>query len=145
MPHFNPSTNVRQRKEMIALFHVVICPKYRLDLLRESDIAQAAESLMRYIATYHGIQIHAMAVQPDHVHIFMAIPRTRSIAWCVQQIKSFSSLRLRQRFAFLKWRCDKAFWSVRYYYHSESVSTSNVTAYIEKQMRHYDSSQQRSA
>ena len=54
-------------------YHFVWCPKYRKAILSGS-VAADAEAELRRLAQSNGWTIHSLAIQPDHVHLFL-LPR----------------------------------------------------------------------
>lgn len=114
------------------LQHIVICPKWRKPIFEFKLHANACEQLIRHICELHNIQIEALAVQPDHVHIMVRLPNTCSLAYALQQIKWFSSIHLRRIFPALK--RSKALWAVHYFAKSVGGGRAAQKAYIDRQM-----------
>lgn len=116
------------------LQHVIICPKYRRPVFTFKLQATAVEQLIRHICGLHHIQIEALAVQPDHVHILIRIPSgyKYSLAYTVQQIKWFSSIWMRKTFPALK--SQKALWATHYAARSVGGGRAEQQRYIDRQM-----------
>ena len=53
-------------------YHFVWTPKYRKQILK-GDVAEFVESTLRQIAAEYEWEIDEIAVQPDHVHLFMQV------------------------------------------------------------------------
>ena len=71
-------------------YHLVWAPKYRKWILR-GDIRQRVKELFGEIAAHHGIEIDAMEVAEDHVHLFVSFPPRYSISKVVGLLKSISA------------------------------------------------------
>ena len=95
---------------------------------------------MREIAHKHKIKIHALAIELDHVHIFIEIPTTMCLAKAVQLLKWYSALRIRAT-----WKKELTsfphkdhFWAKTYWSRSIGGDASKVKKYIEKQMHNIE-------
>ena len=78
-------------------YHLVWAPKYRKWILR-GDIRQRVKELFGEIADHHGIEIDAMEVAVDHVHLFVSFPPRYSISRVVGLLKSITASVLFQEF-----------------------------------------------
>ena len=80
------------------------------------------------------IGIENMEVMPDHVHLFVKADPTASPHWIVQQLKGFSSHKLRDEFPSLKSRLP-SLWTRSYYCESVGhISERTIKKYIEEQL-----------
>jgi len=122
----------------LTLIHYVFTPKYRLDLFERPEVAALVESSMRYIAAKHGITIHALAIQPDHVHCFCELPPGVSYDKAAFFLKWFSSLRVRAVFNQVKTASPRAMWGHHYWNHSVGGGRSQVQTYIADQIRKFE-------
>lgn len=116
---------------MINLQHFIFTPKYRRPFFAGRAERQACEALLRRMASLYGITLRAVAVMPDHVHVFAELPRTMSVARAAMLLKWYSSLYMRKRFPDLK--KQKALWGHRYYFRSVGGETRHVEKYIQDQ------------
>lgn len=80
-------------------------------------------------------EIHEFSIQPDHVHLLIQAPPSKSVSYIVQILKGWSSKVLRHEFPelqeFLWW---DSFWSDGYF--SESVGVHQeemIRKYIQDQ------------
>ena len=71
-------------------YHLVWAPKYRKWILR-GDIRRRVKELFGEIAAHHDIEIDAMEVAEDHVHLFVSFPPRYSISRVVGLFKSISA------------------------------------------------------
>jgi putative transposase len=113
-------------------YHLVWCPKYRRPLL-QGQVATRLTELLRHKSDSLEIEILAVEIMPDHVHLFVTANPTQSPAYLVSQFKGFTSKQLRTEFNHLATRFP-TLWSRSYYAGSVGeVSTSTVKHYIENQ------------
>ena len=104
-------------------YHVVWISKYRYAVL-VGDVGLRVRELLREIAKSSGMQIHAGAVNRDHVHLLITIPPNLSVSRAVQYLKGKSSTRLLREFASLR----KKYWGQHLWARGYWVATSgNVT------------------
>jgi putative transposase len=91
------------------------------------------KQLLEEKATALDVQIEALEVMPDHVHLFMSAPPTLAPAQLANQFKGYTSRVLRQRFPHLKSRLP-SLWSRSYYIGAAgAVTAETVKRYIEAQ------------
>jgi putative transposase len=81
--------------------HTVFSPKYRGKIL-VGDVALALEGIIRKICKEMKIEIIDMAVNVDHVHLFIEYPPKYSVSFMAKRIKGRSSRELREAFPHLK-------------------------------------------
>lgn len=114
--------------------HITFSPKYRRPVLPR--VATAVEETIRHIARLHKIDILAMSIQHDHIHLFLDIPRTLSVAYAVQQVKWFSAIWIRKAYPGLVNK--QSFWQQGYFSRSIGGDRARVQQYIENQGVKYD-------
>jgi putative transposase len=119
-------------------YHVVWRPVYRRDVLQE-PIKTTLENLLHVIANQHGMTVLAIDVQPDHVHLFVSMPPTLSIADGVKLFKGISARQLRLMYPDLRKRTrSDRLWAPSYYVGTSGhVSAETIHAYIESQAQHH--------
>jgi putative transposase len=80
-----------------------------------------------------GVQIEALEIMPDHVHLFISADPTEAPQRLANQFKGYTSRILRQEFASLESRLP-TLWSRSYYVGSVGyVSEDSVKKYIANQ------------
>ena len=126
----------RYRKNAGALFslkyHIVWCPKYRKPVLG-GMVGRRLGALLRAKAKEMNMDIHALEIMPDHVHLFIESDPRWCVAEIVNRLKGITSHVLRKQFAFLRSRLP-CLWSRAYYAGTVGhVSEKTVKAYIEAQ------------
>lgn len=113
-------------------FHLVWCPKYRLSVLT-GTVAQDLEHLLREKAESLGVEVKHLAIQPDHVHLFIKAAPEYSPAKLAREFKGYTSRVLRQRHKHLTTRMP-TLWSRSYYVGSAGyVSDKTIARYIAAQ------------
>lgn len=117
----------------ITLIHFVFTPYKRIPLLAEPINAAIVENRIRRAMQQQGAEVFALAIMPDHVHLMVSLPRTKTIARLAEQAKCQSSLIMRRVFPELK--DYPRFWGRRYWHDSIGGNKAKITQYIENQMR----------
>lgn len=117
----------------INAFHLEWCPKYRFRLLGGAWLRQALSSSIINTAKQYNIQIFAMEISADHLHIFVNLPATLSVSTALQLFKGrsakeiFAACPSLKKYTYFKGH----FWSRGSFYRSVSnVSSSTVYTYI---------------
>lgn len=113
-------------------YHFVWCPKYRKKVL-VGLVETALKQLLAEKAETLDIQIEAIEVMPDHVHLFVSAPPTLAPQQIANQLKGTTSRRLREQFPYLRTRLP-SLWSRSYYVGAAgAVTEETVKRYIEQQ------------
>lgn len=148
-PHFNPTkydVQVKIAKVRNGLhckhninYHLVWIPKYRkkvlIDKVRDV-LAQIVEGQCQDL----GVELLALEIMPDHVHLFVSASPVHVPWMIVKQIKGNTSIQLRRLFPSLKHlnyptsKNYKSLWAKGYYCGSAGhVSQDAVKRYILEQ------------
>jgi putative transposase len=117
----------------------MVCrPVYRRDVLQE-PVKTTLENLLHTIAHQHGMEVLAVDVQPDHVHLFVSMPPTLCVADAVKLFKGISARQLRLMFPQLRKRTrSDRLWAPSYYVGTAGhVSAETIRKYIEGQEQHH--------
>ena len=113
-------------------YHIVFCPKYRRKVLVDG-IDERLKELLKEKAQELGITIESMEVMPDHVHLFIRNKPTYAVHFVVNQLKGYSSVKLRKEFPKLKSRLP-TLWTRFYFVESVGhISEDTMKKYIENQ------------
>jgi putative transposase len=113
-------------------YHFVWCPKYRRKVLADG-IANDLRELLYQKAEELELEIEALEIMPDHVHMFVSADPTDAPQRLANQFKGFTSRILRQKYPQLCSRMP-SLWSRSYYVGSIGhVSEETVKRYIEAQ------------
>ena len=120
-------------------YHLIWCPKRRRRLAEAAVRAFVTETFQT-IAEEFGFWIEELAVEPDHVHVFLEFPPKFSVARIVDILKSISASRTFQHFPDLR----RKFWSGELWEDGYAVRTvgDHVTAdLIKRYIRRHDEEQ----
>ena len=120
-------------------------PKYRGKVLL-GDVAEVAEEIIRETCNELDIEIIDMAMNVDHVHLFIKNPFRKSVygkmlrsppkysvSWIAKRIKGRSSKLLRDQFPRLKVWCPGHLWAPSCYHGSVGHGWEVVERYISGQ------------
>ena len=109
--------------------HMVFSPKYRGKILI-GEVAFLAEAIIRKTCNELNIEIIDMAVNPDHVHLFIKYPPKYSVSFIAKKIKGITSRVLRKEFPHLKEWCGDHLWAPSCYHGSVGSGWDVVEKYI---------------
>jgi putative transposase len=116
-------------------YHIIFCPKYRRRVLVNPIDIRLKELITQKCAELN-VEIIAMEVMTEHVHLFVKTPPTLSPHIVVGQIKGFSSKILREEFPDLKKKLP-CLWSPSYYIDSVGILNEfTIKNYVDNQKNH---------
>ena len=134
-PHIIIAMQIRKTRwsHFLCNYHLVWIPKYRKKVL-VGEVAQETERLLREVASKNDMEILALSVQPDHVHVFVSAPPRFSPAEIVNLFKGYTSRKLREKFPHLREDVHPRGLWVRPYYVGTAghVSQETIQRYIEE-------------
>jgi len=116
-------------------YHFVFVPKYRKRVLH-GKIKTRIEGMIRFAAQINEWEIYELAVQSDHVHLYIGAQPSWSPSDMMKTIKGGTSKKIRELFPELDevyW--GSTFWADGYLVKSVGVIQDKVIAeYIKKQV-----------
>lgn len=113
-------------------YHIIWCPKYRKKVLID-DVEIRLKELLKEKAKEISVEIEKMEIMDDHVHLFIKATPVDSPHYIVQQLKGYTSRKLREEFKQLKTKLP-TLWTRSYYCESVGhISEDIVKKYIEDQ------------
>lgn len=116
----------------LCIGHIVFCPKYRKPVL-VGNIAKRMEEIVNDLAKTKNWDILNIAIQPDHVHIFLRFNVNESPHQVVKAIKGRTSNLLRKEFTFLITKLP-TLWTRSYFFATAgNISQEVIQKYIEEQ------------
>jgi putative transposase len=68
------------------VYHLIFCPKRRRKVLKDV-IATNCQSIIKEVCEAKGWEILELAIEPDHVHVFVRCWPTDSAAEVVKAVK----------------------------------------------------------
>jgi putative transposase len=81
----------------LIVFHLIWCPKRRKPVL-VGPVATRCRELIEGKCAQQGWEIGALAIQPDHLHLFVRVWPSDSAADVVKECKGITSFHLRKEF-----------------------------------------------
>ena len=116
----------------LIVYHLVWTPKRRKPILTGA-IAADCQALVERKCQERGWEILRLAVQPDHVHLFVRVWPSDSAAEVVKECKGLTSHELRAKYPDLKRRLP-SLWTRSYFAATAgNVSQETIQRYIEAQ------------
>lgn len=113
-------------------FHIIFCPKYRRKVL-VNGVDERLKEILFEIAKTKDVEIKALEIMPDHVHIFIDFDPRLTLHKIVKDFKGISSRILREEFSHLKSRLP-SLWTRSYFACSIGhISEETIKRYIENQ------------
>ena len=110
-------------------FHFTWTPKFRFPVFRFPNYVREMDEILRAVARRHGIAVHELCIEPDHVHMFAGLPPTLGVSQALGLLKGASSFEFRKKHPSM-YRY-KALWSKGKFYRSiGSVHADAVFNYI---------------
>ena len=110
--HRMEQRELRHDRHTVSLLadHTVFSPKQSREILA-GVVALALDGVIRKTCKDPNIEIIDMAVNVDHVHLFVKYPPKYSVSYIAKRIKGRSSRELRKAFPHLKEWCNKSLWA----------------------------------
>ena len=120
-------------------YHVVLVPYKRFKMFARADIRKRLEIICLSIAERHRFEIYAIEVMEDHIHLFIGLRPSQSIAQVIQYLKGGSSRELRKVFPELIGYHIYRLWSKgKYFRPIGEVNEKTIKHYIEEsQSKHH--------
>lgn len=117
-----------KRNRMYNLQHFILTTKYRQPYLEHPMLKAWTKYYIQRICKIHDVQLLALAIMDEHVHILVELPRRYSISDCMRDLKFHTSYNLRRKFKPLKEK--NALWGVSYFHRSVGGDEAIVRNYI---------------
>lgn len=112
-------------------YHIVFTPKRRKKVL-VGPVGVDCKALIQAKCTEKNYLIEELAVQPDHVHLFVQVMPTVSAAEVVKEVKGLTSHDLREKYPALKKL--PSLWTRSYFVSTVgNVSQATIQRYIAAQ------------
>jgi putative transposase len=114
-------------------YHLVWIPKYRRKTLEEPTKTRL-DTILREIAKEKGLEISALEIMPDHIHLFVSSPPQHSPSLLINWFKGISSRLYNHRF-----KDNHIQWTNAYFVGTAgAVSKETIQKYIEGQTKCQD-------
>jgi putative transposase len=117
----------------LVVYHLIWCPKRRRKIL-VGEIKARLEQIIREVASEHGWTILELAIQPDHVHLFLRGDPYTAPSDIARLFKGRSSRVLREEFPELLKL--PSLWTHSFFVSTAgNVSHEVIARYIERQSK----------
>lgn len=117
----------------LIVYHLIWCPKRRKKVL-VGNVARDCRRLIERKISENGWTLVELAVEPDHVHLFVRTWPTTAAHQVVKECKGLTSHELRKKYRAL--RRLPSLWTRSYFASTAgNVSAETVRSYIEAQKR----------
>ena len=115
--------------------HIVFCTKYRRPVLTDG-VDERLKEIISGVCEEKEVELIALEVMPEHVHMFVDIPPKLSISTLLSFVKGKASRLLRQEFPRLKSRLP-CLWSPSFFCSSVGgAPVETVKRFIENQQKY---------
>jgi putative transposase len=115
----------------LIVYHLIWCPKRRKPVLVD-DVAKDCRRIIEGQCEDKGWKILELAIQPDHVHLFVRVWPGDSAAEVIKECKSVTSFYLRKKHKHLLKL--PSLWTRSYFASTAgNVSADTIKRYIEAQ------------
>jgi len=119
-------------------WHLEWCTKYRYEMMRKQENRKLVEACIRQAAHRHGIELLAIEVMPDHVHVVAVLPKGTDEERALQLLKGGSShtiFRVKEKFALRYPR--RHFWSRGAMARTVGADEEKTIRYVQTQQAHH--------
>jgi len=115
----------------LLVYHLIFCPKRRRHVL-VGPVQRRLKQIITEVIAEHECQLIELAIQPDHVHLFVRTNPSTLPSDIPRLVKGRSSRLLRKEFAHL--RNLPTLWSPSYFLSTAgNVSSEMIQRYIQQQ------------
>jgi putative transposase len=127
-----PDRYIRNKGSVTSIrYHVIWIPRRRRKVL-VGDVARRLIILLREKSAEIEVNIMHLAVEPDHIHLFLDCPQHLAISQIVFRLKGYTSRILRKEFEHL--RRMPSMWTTSYFASTaRAVSEQTIAKYINSQ------------
>ena len=117
-------------------YHFVFIPRYRKRVLQE-PIAKRIEGLIRFCCQIHDWEIYELAIEKDHVHLYLGAQPKWSPSSIMNRIKGGSSKKIRKLFP----KLDEIYWGATFW--ADGFMVKSVGKITDKAISNYIKAQRK--
>jgi putative transposase len=134
-PYYTINMDYQHEQHTVHLivYHIIWCAKRRRKVL-QGDIAKRLEQIIHEVASEHEWEVLRLAIQPDHVHLFIRSNPYTTPTDMARLIKGRSSHLLREEFPSLH-KLPSLWTRSTFYSTAGNVSAEIIQKYIERQSK----------
>jgi putative transposase len=116
----------------LIVYHLIWCPRRRKPIL-VGKIKERCQQLIEEKCKEQGWLLLTLAIQPDHIHVFVRVWPSDSAADVVKALKGVTSFHLRKEFREVTSKLP-SLWTRSYFASTaDNVSKETIQRYIEAQ------------
>lgn len=116
----------------LIVYHLIWCPRRRKAILTGA-IKERCQQLIEEKCQEKGWNILTLAIQPDHIHLFVRVWPSDSAAEVVKELKGITSFFLRKEFTSILKKLPST-WTRSYFASTAgAVSAETIQRYIDAQ------------
>lgn len=116
----------------LIVYHLIWCPRRRKAILTGA-IKERCQQLIEEKCQEKGWNMLTLAIEPDHIHLFVRVWPSDSAAEVVKELKGVTSFCLRKEFAFILKKLPST-WTRSYFASTAgAVSAETIRRYIDAQ------------
>jgi putative transposase len=116
----------------LIVYHLIWCPRRRKAILTGA-IKERCQQLIEEKCQEKGWNILTLAIQPDHIHLFVRVWPSDSAAEVVKELKGVTSFFLRKEFASILKKLPST-WTRSYFASTAGVvSAETIQCYLDAQ------------
>jgi REP-associated tyrosine transposase len=115
----------------LTIYHLPFCPKRRKQVLADNT-AEDCACLIRQKCADRGWELLQLAIQLDHVHLFLRVFPTTSAAEVVKEVTGLTAHELREKYPVLK-KLPSLWTRSHFAATAGNVSEETIQRYIEAQ------------
>lgn len=120
-----------EHKVHLIVYHLIWCPKRRRKIL-QGRLAKDCETIIREKSEIKGWEVLELAIQPDHIHLFIRVFPSNSAAYVIKEMKGATAHHLNKNYPELSKM--PSVWTRSYFASTAgNVSQETISWYIEAQ------------
>ena len=118
-------------------FHLIWKPKWAKDPFKFFSVRSVCTAAIRRAAVRAGMRIIELEVMPDHVHCFVDLPSTMSVAAALQRLKGYSAYMIFRHHPWLRrhFRTGHLWSPGKFFRSAGSVTADAIQHYIAESNR----------
>ena len=111
-------------------YHIVWCPKYRGQVLKDTYIKLELKRMFKFIAKWKSLHILAWHIGDEHIHLNISIPPKYSVAYSIQILKGKTSSWIKKK---TKKFPKGTLWGRGYFVSTVGLNEHQIRNYINNQ------------
>jgi len=115
-------------------YHIVWCPKYRYRVLL-GEKAKFVEGNLRMLCAWKELEVEALNVRENHVHMILGIPPKYSVSEVMGMLKGKTAIKMFQNYPEMKKKTcwGNHFWARGYCVSTIGLDEEKIKKYVQYQ------------